>query len=679
MKPCMKFFFFIFSSALAFSQTPFHTIEQYQDLRISDLPLLLTGLHDSSPVMRERSALALANLQDTSAVPALVDALRDPNSRVRRMVAFALGQIGSSAIPKALLDRFKKEREINVIGSILEALGKTGDSLALVRVVAFTDSVVSVELQREAALALARFAIRGIKNNQGVQTTIALCSHADRDVRGNAAYALMRMSPFNADTSSFERVLMILGDENIFVSMHAATVLGKNKALIAEDALCRTAQYDPDWRVRVNSIRAIAMLPEVKEETINRMSELLRDTNEHVSLTMLDIFPEMILKTTISSKQKLSIHTILKGMIVDTTAATSWRQQGEAAVALAKIFGVEENSLLIGQLSRIPERIPRMLEAISLIPETGNIQIFRYYLSRKDTRIAVAALNGTVTLFSHLGTTGTPVRKGIVEDIQRQLLSEETAIAATAAEVLMDSLFLSFVDPKIIAASVDTYEKRDEPEVITAILHLAGKIDAPETKRLLDRCTRSSNWVAAKTAMKELNVPAGDERWNAITKRSVPKHTDYDWALLDSLQAKPPRVEIVTKRGSFVVELFPFDAPFTSILFTRLVRSEFYKNLTFHRVVPNFVVQGGDPSGTGWGGPGFSIRTEVSPLRFDRGMVGVASAGKDTEGCQFFITHSPQPHLDGRYTIFARVVEGMDIVDQIQIGDEIDEMRIMNW
>jgi cyclophilin family peptidyl-prolyl cis-trans isomerase len=108
----------------------------------------------------------------------------------------------------------------------------------------------------------------------------------------------------------------------------------------------------------------------------------------------------------------------------------------------------------------------------------------------------------------------------------------------------------------------------------------------------------------------------------------------------------------------------------------KLVRKGFYKGLTFHRVIPNFVVQGGDPRGDGWGGPGYAIRSEFSLVNFERGMVGIASAGKDTEGCQFFITHSPAPHLDGRYTIFAKVVEGQDVVDRIQVGDTITDISL---
>jgi len=106
-------------------------------------------------------------------------------------------------------------------------------------------------------------------------------------------------------------------------------------------------------------------------------------------------------------------------------------------------------------------------------------------------------------------------------------------------------------------------------------------------------------------------------------------------------------------------------------------RQGFYRGLTFHRIVPTFVVQGGDPRGDGWGGPGYAIRSEFSPLTYEPGTLGMASAGRDTEGSQFFITQTPQPHLDGRYTIFGKVTSGMDVVDKLQIDDRIFDLKVM--
>jgi cyclophilin family peptidyl-prolyl cis-trans isomerase len=130
-----------------------------------------------------------------------------------------------------------------------------------------------------------------------------------------------------------------------------------------------------------------------------------------------------------------------------------------------------------------------------------------------------------------------------------------------------------------------------------------------------------------------------------------------------------PRVRCMTGRGEFVIALDGKSAPNTVASFLALIRKGFYDGLTFHRVVPDFVVQGGDPRGDGWGGPGYTIRSEWSRLPYERGTVGIAHAGKDTGGSQFFVALSPQPHLNGRYTVFGRVIKGMDAVDSIQPQD----------
>jgi peptidyl-prolyl cis-trans isomerase B (cyclophilin B) len=137
-----------------------------------------------------------------------------------------------------------------------------------------------------------------------------------------------------------------------------------------------------------------------------------------------------------------------------------------------------------------------------------------------------------------------------------------------------------------------------------------------------------------------------------------------------------PTATLNTSKGTIELELRYDKAPRTVRNFVKLAESGFYNGVKFHRVVPNFVIQTGDPEGTGWGGPGYTIRSQYNDLEFTTGAVGMASSGKDTEGSQFFITHSPQPHLDDRYTLFGYVTSGQDVVDQIRLGDTINSITI---
>jgi cyclophilin family peptidyl-prolyl cis-trans isomerase len=141
--------------------------------------------------------------------------------------------------------------------------------------------------------------------------------------------------------------------------------------------------------------------------------------------------------------------------------------------------------------------------------------------------------------------------------------------------------------------------------------------------------------------------------------------------VLPAVAGNRQRATIRTPRGEIVLDLFGADAPITVNNFLTLARSGYYRGTRFHRVVPNFVVQDGDPRDDGNGGPGYAIRDEMNPRRYDRGALGMALSGPDTGGSQYFITHSPQPHLDGHYTVFGRVVRGFAALDAIVQGDSI--------
>jgi len=155
------------------------------------------------------------------------------------------------------------------------------------------------------------------------------------------------------------------------------------------------------------------------------------------------------------------------------------------------------------------------------------------------------------------------------------------------------------------------------------------------------------------------------KQWNTPPKVQIDETASYG-AIMD------------TSKGPIELELFPQHAPRTVNNFVFLARDGFYDNVSFHRVIAGFVIQGGDPSGTGSGGPGYQFEDEVldNPLTHETGTLSMANAGPDTNGSQFFITHAPQPHLNGKHTVFGRVVKGQDVVNAIAQGDRITGIRI---
>jgi cyclophilin family peptidyl-prolyl cis-trans isomerase len=168
---------------------------------------------------------------------------------------------------------------------------------------------------------------------------------------------------------------------------------------------------------------------------------------------------------------------------------------------------------------------------------------------------------------------------------------------------------------------------------------------------------------------------------NAIGKESreeikVAFNHPIDWEFVKSIPRKQ-RAQIHTSKGTIEIELHVEEAPGSVASFIQLCKAGFYEGKSFHRVVPNFVIQGGCPRGDGMGGTDYTLRSEFRLHDYRTGSVGLASSGPDTESCQWFITHIPTPHLEGRYSIFAHVTQGMDVVDQVQIGDTIQRIVML--
>lgn len=138
------------------------------------------------------------------------------------------------------------------------------------------------------------------------------------------------------------------------------------------------------------------------------------------------------------------------------------------------------------------------------------------------------------------------------------------------------------------------------------------------------------------------------------------------------------QITMETDAGTIELDLYPEHAPNTVNNFVTLAKDGFYDGIVFHRVIPNFMVQGGDPTGTGRGGPGykFNCETKGNPLKHETGVISMANAGPNTNGSQFFITHAPQPHLDGNHTVFGKVTTGQDVVDSIRQGDKMTKVSV---
>jgi cyclophilin family peptidyl-prolyl cis-trans isomerase/HEAT repeat protein len=202
------------------------------------------------------------------------------------------------------------------------------------------------------------------------------------------------------------------------------------------------------------------------------------------------------------------------------------------------------------------------------------------------------------------------------------------------------------------------------PKPDTALARrLLGDAD-PRVQRTARARLGMRDSAAARTPRSTVPVPRPIEEYEQLVRRFL------------ATGARPPRAYIETERGTVIIELFAREAPLVVEAFMRLAENGTYRNTTFHRVVPNFVVQDGDATGDGSGEAGFTLRESWTRKRHDRGCVGLATAGPDTGGSQYYLCHSPQPHLDGAYTVFGRVLDGFDVMDRIVQGDRMLRIRV---
>jgi cyclophilin family peptidyl-prolyl cis-trans isomerase len=264
-------------------------------------------------------------------------------------------------------------------------------------------------------------------------------------------------------------------------------------------------------------------------------------------------------------------------------------------------------------------------------------------------------------------------------DVERILLehlrADDPVVRAAAATALGELRPAAGVDA--LAAAYQAAGRDPTYVARGAALAALAKYGATAAEPTLTAALADKDWavrVRAASLLKTLD-PARD---TAAAIRPAPASIDAA-TLASSPIVSPPystHVFVDTDKGTFQVELAVLDAPLTVHSFVTLARKGFFDGLSIHRVVPGFVLQDGDPRGDGEGGPGYTLRDEMNERPYLRGTVGMALDWQDTGGSQYFITYGPQPHLDGRYTVFGTVISGMEVVEQLRQWDVVRRVRV---
>ncbi len=632
-----------------------------------DTSALRAFLTDEDPAVRARAALAVGSVQDLGAVPILLRLLGDSDAQVRADAAFALGQSADSTAALSLLDALRAEREHTVQRLLLDALGKTGGQATLT---ALPDVPLDPALDPARALAIARYGLRGVHDRAATAWLAARLLAPDAGLRENAAYVFGRLR----DPAPWQHVERAVLDAAANLSagdagqMHLASALGRLNPAVGVPRLLPLLSASDDWRVRTNAARALAR-PDASEVVQDALLAALNDPSAHVSITAAGALADV---ETLSAER---LDRVEAAMERHGSAWPRWTALVPALVRGGRIETALRRIATLTPSENLPFARAAALAGLAEADDAAVTTALTEAARDDDPRVAYAALEALKAGWRRDRTSGrAPFYFGLFAEALRR---RDLATAYAAAPVLGDSLFRPLGASAVLRETYAEMETPADIEPMVEIVRALGEIrDTTAVPFLLDVALEGPHPTIRQAAAATLSERFGRGVDFEATGLATPAFPALDWSYLRTL-GRYPLLTLDTDRGTVVIELNTEAATLTVQEITRNAEAGRYDGVPFHRVVPNFVVQGGDyVRADGFGGPGAFLPSEFARLPYARGTIGMASAGKDTEGSQFFVTHSAQPHLDGRYTAFGRVLQGQNVVDQLRQGDRVLEVRV---
>lgn len=636
------------------------TLLRLEDQRLFDSAMLARAAAAPGAADRARAALALGRLRDPRGLPLLRPLLTDPDSTVTANAVFALALVGDTAsaawlVPLLAHDPARARPTVaaeaaRTLGALVSGIGRR----AVGAVLADSRSAGRADLPA-ALLASWRFtpAI-------GADTLAPWFRSPVVEVRRAAAYALGRRPRAHAvpalaaarDGDAETRSLAVRG-------LLAPAVDSRGYGRAAARMLLVSALGDSARPVRINAARALG-------------SYAVDTAAAAALIAVLPLAEPDLLVTAIESL----------GRIGSAEAADVLQARAAARDELVPV-----RVAALEALARVaPDRGLRLAERLGAAPEwrlraasgavrarllAATVARTNAALDDPDPRVVAAALGAAIYSIAPL----------------RALLVEMTGRADVQVRTTVLNGLATLRDPALVPLLLDAFARAARDTVNDAALAAVDALGAlPPTPRAAAARAFFSRFARSPDALVRLR--ARDRFGDTISASwgsPLPFDTSLDSAgylALVRSQVAPvlagaprPRVLLATDRGEIEIELLPDVAPLTVCSFLALARRGYFDGQEWPRVVPNFVVQGGDPRGDTSGGPGYTIRDELNRVPYERGTVGMALSGPDTGGSQFFITLAPQPHLYGAYTVFGRVVRGLDVVDRIVQGDRILRIR----
>jgi cyclophilin family peptidyl-prolyl cis-trans isomerase/HEAT repeat protein len=628
---------------------------------------------DGDYIVRGRLATALGRIGDPRAVPTLLRLMSDREVQVREDAVFAVGLVGEGAgrdAVDALVSALEpgSDREIPE-AAILDALGRTATGAELPRVSKRLDSP-DAAIRAAAARALGLLGQRKIAPDAAAVDGLAVAlSDGDEAVRFMAAFALFR-GGFGASPAAAKVALASAArsDPSFEVRALAIRALAKGGAL--DDDALDAAMRDGDDRVAATAMMSLEALEkprrcarsakalEISAARIETDAKCLSSTCAHAVRAALEGSLDCAASPEVAR---------IAGRIESLTGGVKEEPSAGAARirCLARFLAGEDDLALVACDPKRPYTGKRLLVRRLASREQksdDDVAALVAFAAEPDLRVAATALEA-------LAAIPNDAARGAVLGALESLRLNVVGAALDAITAAPDG-FLGGKVVSRIAAVVERFKssKEGHAPLVSAASALAalGGEESAAVLAILAADARPEVRNAAREALAQIPGTAFPGTLPPLQPPRPASHLPRAAWVGEHIDAA-----VRTTRGDFTMELHPALAPATVESFVELARRGFFDGTEIHRVVPNFVVQAGDPTGSGLADAGYALRCEITDTPYVRGTVGMALSGKDTGGSQFFVALSRQPHLDGRYTVFGEVVSGMEILDAIEEGDAI--------
>ncbi len=613
-----------------------------EDERRLNADSLTAWSSDTDPRVRQRTAYAIGIAGDTTHAALLKRLLQDMERVVSIEAIFAAGQLATSALLEDLAQLLGSSDEATRARCV-DALAKIGgDSAAALICRTALSEKESVAVRAIAARSLFR-----LKDSTSAQALISLTASPDSSLKEAAYYGLARRKIDGAGSA----LRAGLESTNQNIQCFAADGLAR----LADSAVAETliaGAINRPWRVQYHAIEAAVRLG------MNATPQQFSGGTSHFENPYVQA---AVLRTFSPGGESVPQLDAMKSLLESEIAAVAT----EALLAETRL--TEGKNWF-------------SLERFIASPDASHRQAAARACGIVRSNRARAALTG-------LFNDPVPAVRGealeqmfefsdsILTDTRLHQALEDPdliPVAIACSKIAEDSLtkFVPQLAARFPSASSDDIRE----SILDALIQLSGNADTSALLQPVCELARASESFFVREKGRVLARKVGLSG-DSGTDHFVSLISDANFDEVYEPPQRRPHVAIETSRGTIEIELNVDAAPKTVYNFLKLVRSGFYENRVWHRVVPDFVIQDGCPRGDGWGGPGYAIRCEYNALPYVAGSVGMATSGKDTGGSQYFICQSAQPHLDGRYTLFGQVVSGMEIVLQMQQGDKVIAVR----